>query len=403
MSTKALRELFVIKNFCHEIIGNYNREHQTLLTVKEFFIEPVTEVVGFLCDYHSLTLQCFDEVKSEKTKTLKFFIKSLPVVDEKDERIKIFEKEKELYRCLLPNLLKYSEEIWLPRLYLCDDQLLILEDLREFDLADCRDRLNLSDVQMFNIMRSLAIMHSSSIVFEYCNDICIGEAFTNCLQEITLSSSVPWFNTGLNALVEVAKIHPKYKTVREQAFIANELLPHLYMICSMADTSLKYRNVLCHRDLWGGNIFLNHKNPHRAAVFVDFQTCRYSPPAIDIIFILFMNLSRERRILSEYVYLRYYYRQLLKNFEYCENKTFLAITEQELHNSYKEFQLLGLVYRFLGLSILNVPRAIVNDHYKNVERSKQLLEHMQRNKEFCSLIFESVEDIIDWIIERIEK
>lgn len=66
MSTKALRELFVIKNFCHEIIGNYNREYQTRLSVKEFFIEPVTEVVGFLCDYHSLTLQCFEEVKSEK-------------------------------------------------------------------------------------------------------------------------------------------------------------------------------------------------------------------------------------------------------------------------------------------------------------------------------------------------
>lgn len=281
--------------------------------------------------------------------------------------------------------------------------MLILEDLRKFDLADCRDRLNLSDVEMFNIMKSLAIMHSSSIVYEYCNNISIGEAFTNCLQEITLSCSVPWLNTGLNALVEVAKIHPKYKTVGGQAFIANELLPHLYMICSMADTSLKYRNVLCHRDLWGGNIFLNYKDPHRAAVFVDFQTCRYSPPAIDIIFILFMNLSRERRILSDDVYLRYYYRQLLKNFEYCENRTFLAITEQELHNSYKEFQLFGLVYRFLGLSILNVPRAIVNDHYKNVERSEQLLEHMRRNKEFCSLIFESVEDIIDWIIERIEK
>ncbi|KAL9930926.1 uncharacterized protein ACN427_000161 [Glossina fuscipes fuscipes] len=403
MSTKALRDLFIIKNFCHEIIGNYNREYQTLLTVKEFFIEPVTEVVGFLCDYHSLTLQCFEEMKSEKTRSVKFFIKSLPAVDEKDERIKIFEKEKELYRCLLPYLLKYSEEIWLPRLYLCDDQLLILEDLRELDLADCRDHLNLGDMEMFNIIKSLAIMHSSSIVYEFCNGICIGDAFKNCLQEITLSSSVPWLNTGLKALVEVAKIHPKYKTVKGQAFIANELLSHLYMICSMADTSLKYRNVLCHRDLWGGNIFLNHQNPHHAAIFVDFQTCRYSPPAIDIIFIIFMNLSREQRILSEYVYLRYYYRQLLKNFEYCENKTFLTISEQELHESYKEFQLLGLVYRFLALSILNVPRAIVNDDYKNVERSEQLLEYMQKNKELRSLIFESVADIIDWIIERIEK
>lgn len=402
MSTKALNDLFINKNFCHEIIENYNRENRSVLTVEEFFIEPIKEVIGFLCDYYTLTIKCTEKLKGEKIQMLKFFIKSLPAVNKNDERIKIFGKEKALYRYLLPYLLNYSKEIWLPRLYLCDDQLLVLEDLRESGFADCHNYPNLTDVGIFNILRSVAIMHSSSIVYEYYVGISIGKAFTNCLQEITLSSSVPWLSTGVKAIVELAKIHPKYKTVKEEIFIKNDLLSHLYTICSMVDTSLKYRNVLCHRDLWGGNIFLSHTNPQNGAIFVDFQTCRYSPPVIDVIFILFMNLSRERRIRSEHVYLRYYSEQLFKNLECCKDRTLVGITEQELLQSYKEFQLFGLVYRFLALTILNVPRGIVNDHYKNVERSKQLMEYMHKNKEFRLLIFESLEDIVDFIIKTIE-
>uniref|UniRef100_A0A1A9WZV0 CHK kinase-like domain-containing protein n=1 Tax=Glossina brevipalpis TaxID=37001 RepID=A0A1A9WZV0_9MUSC len=302
MSTKALNDLFINKNFCHEIIENYNRENRSVLTVEEFFIEPIKEVIGFLCDYYTLTIKCTEKLKGENIQMLKFFIKSLPAVNKNDERIKIFGKEKALYRYLLPYLLNYSKEIWLPRLYLCDDQLLVLEDLRESGFADCHNYLNLTDVGIFNILRSVAIMHSSSIVYEYYVGISIGKAFTNCLQEITLSSSVPWLSTGVKAIVELAKIHPKYKT----------------------------------------------------------------------------------------------------NLECCKDRTLVGITEQELLQSYKEFQLFGLVYRFLALTILNVPRGIVNDHYKNVERSKQLMEYMHKNKEFRLLIFESLEDIVDFIIKTIE-
>lgn len=149
--------------------------------------------------------------------------------------------------------------------------------------------------------------------------------------------------------------------------------------------------------------WIDHNNPTKSAVFVDFQTCRYSPPAIDVIFTLFMNLTKQERLEKQSEYLKYYYEQLVQHItnHIPDDKSLdeVVFSEAEFLESIEEFQLFGLVYRALAASILKVPKEIVTDYYKNEERAEKLLEYMGENEEFRMLMEESIEDIIEAVVD----
>lgn len=251
---------------------------------------------------------------------------------------------------------------------------------------------------MFAVLNSLAAIHASSLLYEYETKTCIGDLYGEYLKEITVEPDIPWFKTGLKAIVDLAKRHPKYQTKELQTFITAKLPTHLQSIYKMVNPSLTYRNVLCHRDTWGGNIFLNYDNLSQPAIFVDFQTCRYSPPAIDLIFTLYMNLTKLERVKKESIYTRFYYQKLIEHIKgnICCDRMFneVIFTEAELLQSLEDFSLFGLVYRALAISILKVPKELVTDNFKNVERSNKLLQYMNDNEEFNQLMNESIEDIM---------
>lgn len=256
---------------------------------------------------------------------------------------------------------------------------------------------------MLPILNGLAAMHASSLLYELETSDNIEETYYDSLKEITVHPDIPWFTTGLKAILEVAKHHSKYQAEVSQKFIATELPLHLKNVYFMVNPSPKYRNVLCHRDTWGGNIFLNENDTQRSAVFVDFQTCRYSPPAIDVIFTLFMNLTKEERLEKQEQYLKYYYQQLVQHvtdhLPSDHNLEDVVFSESEFLESVEEFQLFGLLYRALAASILKVPKEMVTDYYKNEERSEKLLEYMEENEEFKQLMEESIEDIIEAVVD----
>ncbi|XP_061398997.1 uncharacterized protein LOC133334681 [Musca vetustissima] len=136
-------------------------------------------------------------------------------------------------------------------------------------------------------------------------------------------------------------------------------------------------------------------------MFVDFQTCRDCPPAIDVIFPLFMNLRME----CEEEYLKYYWDQfksiLASNDD--DGGESWGLSESDFLESYKEFKLFGYVYRALTATILNVPKEIVTEEYKNVERTTPLMKYMEENEEFRMLMEECVEDVIEAVANMSTK
>ncbi|XP_037821499.1 uncharacterized protein LOC119610396 [Lucilia sericata] len=412
MSAENLASLLSLDE-CKVIVDKLNQETGQQLQIKTFNIISATEAKGFLGEYFHLTIECFrpdndkelidQDADNGDAILLRFFIKNLPPVDEEHEKVKIFRKESALYGSLLPKLQKYSTESWCPKVYLCYQNLLVLEDLDSLGFHSLASKENLSDSEMFPILNGLAAMHASSLLYELNNEESIEETYYESLKEITVHPDIPWFTTGLKAVIEVAKHHSKYQAEVSQKFIINELPLHLKNIYFMVNPSPKYRNVLSHRDTWGGNIFLHHDIPEKSAVFVDFQTCRYSPPAIDVIFTLFMNLTKQERLEKQADYLEYYYQQLVQHVtnHLPSDKSLneVIFSEAEFLESIEEFQLFGLVYRALAASILKVPKEIVTDYYKNEERSEKLLEYMEENEEFRMLMEECIEDIIEAVVD----
>ncbi|KAM7353571.1 uncharacterized protein ACRADG_005577 [Cochliomyia hominivorax] len=395
---------------CQEIVNKYNEETNNNFLVRSHTIASATEAKGFLGEYFHLTIECFNsfdgnenELDAEAAISLRFFIKNLPPVDEEHEKVSIFRKESALYGSLLPELQKYSSESWCPKVYLCYKNLLVLEDLDNLGFHSLASKDNLDENEMLPILNGLAAMHASSLLYEVETNKCIEELYYENLKEITVHPDIPWFTTGLKAILEVAKHHSKYQAEVSQKFIAKELPLHLKNVYFMVNPSPKYRNVLCHRDTWGGNIFLDHNNLEKSAIFVDFQTCRYSPPAIDVIFTLFMNLTKQEREENQEKYLKYYYEQLNQHvtdhLQGGRDLEEVIFTEEEFFESVEEFQLFGLLYRALAATILKVPKEIVTDYYKNEERSEKLLEYMEENKEFRTLMEESIEDIIEAVVD----
>lgn len=277
-------------------------------------------------------------------------------------------------------------------------QLLVLQDLEELGYNSLAYKENLEESEMLTVLKGLAAIHASSLLYEL-YDKPIEETYNNSLKEITVHPEIPWFTTGLRTLLDMAKCHPQYQADVSQNFIAKELPLYLKTVYFMVNPSPKYRNVVCHRDPWGGNIFIKPEDSEASAIFVDFQTCRYCPPVIDVIFALFMNLTKEERMERETDYLQYYWDQLQTYAGTDEADDNWRLSETEFRESYEEFKLFGYVYRALAVTILKVPKEMVTDDYKNVERTQPLLEYMEENEEFRQLMEECVEDVIEAVVD----
>ncbi|XP_075153170.1 uncharacterized protein LOC142226827 [Haematobia irritans] len=421
---------------CKSIVKKYNDVHEKNFKMSTYSVIPAAEVKGFLGEYYHLIIQCREspidvtdngddenelpdhecvevdansneedlendgDDDAENISELKFFIKKLPLVHEEHEKVIIFRKESCLYNTLLKELQEYCPLQWCPKIYLSSSNLLVLQDLDECGYHSLGNKDTLDDCDIHAILKGLAAIHACSLLYEL-YDKSIEDNHYECLKEITVHPDIPWFKIGLKAILEIAKYHPQYQEVESQRFIEQELPYWLKSIYFMVNPSPKYRNVVCHRDPWGGNIFINPDDSEAPAIFVDFQTCRYCPPIIDVIFMLFLNLSKEDRLEKEKYYLEYYWQQL-QNFIKSDEETndsCCGLSESEFWESYDEFKLFGYVYRALAKTILGVPKEMVTDEYKNVERTIPLLSYMKENEEFRLEIEDCVEDIIETVVE----
>ncbi|XP_043862768.1 uncharacterized protein LOC120457815 isoform X2 [Drosophila santomea] len=251
---------------------------------------------------------------------------------------------------------------------------------------------------MKQLIKSVAAFHSASLVYEHQTKTNIGQTYGDNLLEITVASEIAWFTTGLSAVLAVVRSLSKYQGNREQAFIDNKLFAIMERIYEQAAPSKKYRNVLCHRDLWAGNIFFPPESSG-PALLIDFQTCRYAPPASDLNFCLYMNLSSGKRQQMEKTGIDLYHKNLLRNLSDFGLEE-LAISKSELLESYEELRLFGVVYRAVAATVVKVPADFVTNDFKYVDRSKVILSYMKTNIEFATYMEECCVDVMEMALAR---
>lgn len=251
---------------------------------------------------------------------------------------------------------------------------------------------------MQQLIKSMAAFHSASLVYEHKTQRNIGDSYADHLLEFSIASKIAWFTTGLLAVLAAVRSLPQYQNQTELNFIDTKLLRIMEEIYEQAAPSKKYKNVLCHRDLWSGNIFFP-ADKSEAALLIDFQTCRYTPPASDLNFSLYMNLSSKNRKNLERKCIDMYHSFLVKNL--CDFKLKeLEITQRELLESYEDYRLFGVIYRAVAATIVKVPTEFVTNEFKYVDRSKVILRHMEKDQEFRTYMEECCVDVMEMALAR---
>ncbi|KAH8419438.1 hypothetical protein KR222_011771 [Zaprionus bogoriensis] len=377
---------------CLTILKNFLNAQDELVNLVDYQLKRDTSSIGYLGDYYALTLSyCTAAAKTPREQ--QFFVKALPQQSDEVEKEAIFAKEAWLYETLLGEMQKHSKIKWSPKCYYSRSDLCVLENVKLSGYCGVRATL-LSEEQLHQLLRTLAAFHAASLVYEQRSGINIGREFGHRLREFTVAPHIAWFTTGLSAILAVLRSLPQYQSARHREFIDCQLTGILERVYAQVEPSSKYRNVLCHRDLWAGNIFFPVQ-PQDAVLLVDFQTCRYTPPAIDLCFSLYLNLMPSERRRLETKCIDFYYSRLRQHLEDSGLQTEQLLPKSELLQSYEEFRLFGVVYNAVAATIVKVPPAFVTNEFKYIDRSGIILDYMRENSEFRDAMEKCCVDVME--------
>lgn len=89
---------------------------------------------------------------------------------------------------------------WHPEVYLCREDVLVLEDLIQSNYKHHKFNLNLPDFLVWPALKCLAAMHANSIVYEVKTDTNIGADYVHLFNR-TITKGNTWVNSGLKVIL----------------------------------------------------------------------------------------------------------------------------------------------------------------------------------------------------------
>lgn len=272
----------------------------------------------------------------------------------------------------------------------------------------------------------MARFHASSIQYEL-RESSVGLIQHNhgeILKETIFQRNNPWYVVGMEAIVSLAQQMLSFAKAPKWSanFCAEKLREQLlYIVPQLIEQpSNRYRNVLCHRDIWNNNVMFRYETTDNAhignpihAVLIDYQICRYMPPAFDLLQLLHLNRRRCMRDPSNVErHLRFYYDQLIAELtaDGCTLSAAAAIIPwTDLLESFAAYKLYGLTSNCLYNPAVKMPddallvlRRTDAARYKvvsNVRRDDFLLEWMEKDDEFKALVWECVDELCEHVFE----
>lgn len=209
----------------------------------------------------------------------------------------------------------------------------------------------------------------------------------------------------------------KYKDWSPKKF--DELIAPIYY---MTLESKKFRNVLCHRDLWQNNfVFKFERNADdeidysqpTECVLIDFQTCRYLPPIIDVIGLISVSTRLAHRKQFYPHYIQFYYNALAKKLTRYKIDASKVLSWEEFQDSLKELEMVVLVINcvcrpltMLSSEILVSLKTENPERYMrtmHVNRHEFILEHMEKDAEYKEIVIESYGELLDYMFGLTEE
>lgn len=220
----------------------------------------------------------------------------------------------------------------------------------------------------------------------------------------------------MQALYELA-VHMNHFKRTDIENSKEEFLNRLQPIFAYNSMSTKYRNVFGHRDLWLKNVMFkfeidpltketDYSKPIHA-ILLDFQLCRYYPPANDVLQLIYLTTRRSDRNEHFDSYLLWYHHCLTEELHFHGIDSAQVLSLQEFQNSCKELQLLAITTAAIYLPLSYLPHDLLPqlkitdpDKYhciQNVKRTDFIVDQMENNEEYKEIVLEIMNELLDTI------
>lgn len=406
---------------CLEILRKHHPAVKKQLV--SFEIAKLSEkAIGFLGDHYRLIIHYQDEGNSEMIKA-KFFVKCLPQTNATATsyvaEMGVFQKEIILYRDLLPEMQQLVTKKFCPTSYLTNYQkrFLVLEDLMEEGFTVSKlDAFN--DIEIEALLETLSAFHASSIVYEEKRSTNgrkyrLIEEFQEALKEGTFSSIEgharnKWGKTTTKAVADCAALHPQFA---QNEMLRSKIVEFLERhVQEYIKPSKHFRNVMTHDDLWRNNImFKESEQGVTDCVFVDFQLTRYTPPAFDLLMVLYLNIDSVKLQTSMQIYLETYYKHFSKHLIFNQINPNDILSKDEFLRSIEVYRLPALLEAvmfgtnvFLGqqISDLIMSDANVFEDYVYYDRSRYVCQEFKENDIFRRRFCEVLEPFVECLMSQ---
>lgn len=284
---------------CYHILNQIVQDDYEIL---EYFLQPISINAGFVGDYYNLQVT----YTTTKEQQLYFFVKQASQnlqVKEFAINLGILSKEYNFYMKIIPFFQRYGLDFMVqsaPKCYLFRlNSLSVFEDLNSEGFQMLDSRIPLDYTLVVATIKKIAKFHAATLVLEANVSKEIGSKFSlldKFPKELATKEDVPdgiakSFLKGLlseidyflNDFENKEKLKEKVKEVFDNY--------HQFVV-----PSKKYKNVLCHGDLWINNIMyqLQDKSLPKI-VFVDYQNYKYVPPVEDVLYFIYVSTNRSFR------------------------------------------------------------------------------------------------------------
>lgn len=257
------------------------------------------------------------------------FCKRLPESEARRETYKsvgLFHNEIAFYSSIYPEFKRYQDQhtvdqdnafVSLPKCYYAENNILVLEDLREdgFEMQDRVQGLTLDQIK--KVLIELAKFHGLSLAMKFKNP----ERFNNLRDQISegifRKEYKQWYETYYGTLTSNAikmvgdgiPDRPKY-IEKIKDFCRNFFDDFTTLVATETDIA-----VLCHGDCWTNNVLFSY-TPSSGEIgqtcFIDFQLMRYGSLTLDIVYALYLSVPCTLRRTHKNDLIRFYYENLVK-------------------------------------------------------------------------------------------
>ncbi|EFA03937.1 uncharacterized protein LOC103312982 [Tribolium castaneum] len=384
--------------------------------IVSFTLDMLGEWIG-LCGDHAIlnvNIKPGNDLKTSETR-FTFFVKlfpRVPFVIEFIEGTGAFKKEIFMYKLFA---VMEDEEIktldeCIPRCYFASDKYIVMDNLIEkgYKSLNKHEVFDWDSVKV--ALEALARLHASSLLYEEkksrrLTDLYeFAESYYNDREDFPLKKEINAAITGVLNSIELFNFPKKLISGKDFRTVLSQVCPQVY---DLVKPSKKFRNVVCHGDIWATNVVIKHDENNKPVKgrLVDFQCARYAPPAQDVMSLIHLTTSREFRKRFMYNLIGIYYTDLEKHVTLGGYDMKKIIPFEEFLASCEEQKLFGMIQAATYFPLILLDGQTVKEYFGDQEKNKKSLfedrsvlvrEYMDKDEKYKNRIRDSIQDLKDY-------